>query len=94
MRQYAVVLQKKSLDGSTAVKWVMAGVKPFNGEVNVSQDIRPSKITAVPTVNGGPRAFVGTLLVIWEAVVWDQVSRKAVEHWANGALMVGGQEDA
>lgn len=92
MRQYAVLLQKKSLDGSTNVQWVMAGVKPFNGEVTVSQDLRPSKITAIPSENGGPRAFVATCLVIWEAITWDEVSRKAVELWANGAFMVSGEE--
>ena len=92
MRQYAVLLQKKSLDGSTNVKWVMAGVKPFNGQVTVSQDLRPSKITQIPSEHGCPRAFVATCLVIWEAVTWDQVSREAVELWANGAFMVGGEE--
>lgn len=93
MRQYAVLLQKKSPDGSTNVKWVMAGVKPFTGEVEVKQDIRPSKITQIPSENGGPRAFIATCVVIWEAITWDHVSREAVELWCNGAFMVGGQDE-
>lgn len=93
MRLYAVLLQKKSLDGDTShARWVMQGVKPFTGPVNVAQDIKPSAIVG-PSTHGGPRAFLATLLVIWEAEAWDDVSRKAVELWANGAFMVRGGDE-
>lgn len=92
MKRWAVCLQKKSYSGSTGVLWEFVSVKPFLEEVEVGFSIKPKGVLGHKP-NGGPVAFLGTLVVIWDCLTWTTDMVPIVEAWANGDLQLRSDSD-
>lgn len=87
MKRWAVCLQKRSYSGATGVLWEFAGVKPFLNECEVNFSIKPRAVVGQKE-NGGPVAFLATLIVVWDCLTWTEDYVPIVEAWANGDLQL------
>lgn len=90
MTRWMVLLEKKSLDGSTNARWCIAGVRKGDRS-EATCILRGDRFG--PTQDGGPAAFVAQCLVLWDCnddVTLSAQTRYVIEKWANGDFVIGG----